>query len=71
MGNLGARNIREMQLVKMIIAPSIQTEGKVYQTAQRVGMEKIKIVLIFLTKLACQNYARFLVLSSQTEDGDQ
>jgi len=40
MGNLGARNIREMQLVKMIIAPSIKTEGKVYQAAQRVGMRK-------------------------------
>jgi len=40
MGNLGAHNIKEMQLVKMIIAPSIQTEGKVYQTAQRVGMRK-------------------------------
>jgi IMP dehydrogenase len=40
MGNLGARNIREMQLVKMIIAPSIQTEGKIYQSAQRVGMKK-------------------------------
>ena len=40
MGNLGARNIREMQQANMIIAPSIQTEGKVYQTAQRVGMKK-------------------------------
>jgi IMP dehydrogenase len=40
MGNLGARNIHEMQRVNMIIAPSIQTEGKVYQTAQRVGMRK-------------------------------
>jgi len=40
MGNLGARNIHEMQLVNMTIAPSIQTEGKVYQTAQRVGMKK-------------------------------
>ncbi len=40
MGNLGARNIREMQLVNMIIAPSIQTEGKVYQSAQRVGMHR-------------------------------
>jgi len=40
MGNLGAHNIREMQRVKMIIAPSIQTEGKVYQAAQRVGMKK-------------------------------
>ncbi|RKY42447.1 MAG: GuaB3 family IMP dehydrogenase-related protein [Candidatus Makaraimicrobium thalassicum] len=40
MGNLGVYNIGEMQLVNMIIAPSIQTEGKVYQTAQRVGMRK-------------------------------
>ncbi len=40
MGNLGAHDIREMQLVDMIIAPSIQTEGKVYQSAQRVGMRK-------------------------------
>ena len=40
MGNLGAKNIKGMQLVDMIIAPSIQTEGKVYQTAQRVGMKK-------------------------------
>ncbi|MEA3490040.1 MAG: GuaB3 family IMP dehydrogenase-related protein [Candidatus Omnitrophota bacterium] len=40
MGNLGAHNIHEMQLVNMIIAPSIQTEGKVYQAAQRVGMRK-------------------------------
>lgn len=40
MGNLGASSIREMQLVDMIIAPSIQTEGKVYQSAQRVGMRK-------------------------------
>ena len=40
MGNLGAHNIREMQKVDMIIAPSIQTEGKVFQTAQRVGMGK-------------------------------
>lgn len=40
MGNLGASDIRSMQLVDMVIAPSIQTEGKVYQTAQRVGMKK-------------------------------
>ncbi|MFH1753845.1 MAG: GuaB3 family IMP dehydrogenase-related protein [Candidatus Omnitrophota bacterium] len=40
MGNLGARNIKEMQLVEIIIAPSIRTEGKVFQTAQRVGMCK-------------------------------
>jgi IMP dehydrogenase len=40
MGNLGARNIKEMNLVEMIIAPSIQTEGKVFQKAQRIGMGK-------------------------------
>ncbi|MDP8299650.1 MAG: GuaB3 family IMP dehydrogenase-related protein [Candidatus Tantalella remota] len=40
MGNLGAHNIKEMQKVKMIVAPSIQTEGKVYQMAQRVGMKR-------------------------------
>ncbi|MBI3990715.1 MAG: GuaB3 family IMP dehydrogenase-related protein [Candidatus Omnitrophica bacterium] len=40
MGNLGARNIKEMQLANIVIAPSIQTEGKVFQSAQRVGMGK-------------------------------
>ncbi|MCK5706164.1 MAG: GuaB3 family IMP dehydrogenase-related protein [Candidatus Aureabacteria bacterium] len=40
MGNLGAKNIKEMQLTEIIIAPSIQTEGKVFQKAQRVGMGK-------------------------------
>lgn len=40
MGNLGARNIREMQLTEIIIAPAIKTEGKVFQVAQRVGMGK-------------------------------
>ncbi len=40
MGNLGARNIKEMQKTEIMIAPSIQTEGKVYQAAQKVGMKK-------------------------------
>ena len=40
MGSLGASNIREMQLANIIIAPSIKTEGKVFQAAQRVGMGK-------------------------------
>lgn len=40
MGSLGARNMREMHLVEMIIAPSIQTEGKVFQVNQRIGMGK-------------------------------
>ncbi len=40
MGSLGASNIREMHDVEVIIAPSIQTEGKVFQVGQRVGMGK-------------------------------
>jgi IMP dehydrogenase len=40
MGNLGAKNLSEMQKIEIIIAPSIQTEGKVFQVAQRVGMGK-------------------------------
>jgi len=40
MGSLGARNMKEMHDVEMILAPSIQTEGKVFQIGQRVGMGK-------------------------------
>lgn len=40
MGNLGASNIKEMQLTDIIIAPSIKTEGKIMQRVQRVGMGK-------------------------------
>jgi IMP dehydrogenase len=40
MGSLGARNLKEMHDVEIIIAPSIQTEGKVFQVSQRVGMGK-------------------------------
>jgi IMP dehydrogenase len=40
MGSLGVRNIREMHDVEIIIAPSIQTEGKIFQVAQQVGMGK-------------------------------
>lgn len=40
MGSLGAENIKQMQEVEIIIAPSIQTEGKVFQVGQRVGMGK-------------------------------
>lgn len=40
MGNLGAKNIKEMQLVEIIIAPEIKTEGKIFQKEQRVGMGK-------------------------------
>jgi len=40
MGSVGVKNIKEMQKTEIIIAPSIQTEGKVFQAAQRVGMGK-------------------------------
>ncbi|MBF2003126.1 MAG: GuaB3 family IMP dehydrogenase-related protein [Synechococcales cyanobacterium M58_A2018_015] len=40
MGTLGAKNIREMQQVEVVIAPSLLTEGKVYQKAQQLGMGK-------------------------------
>lgn len=40
MGNLGAKNIKEMHKVNIIIAPSIKTEGKIFQQVQRVGMGK-------------------------------
>lgn len=40
MGSLGAANIKEMHDVEIIIAPSIQTEGKVFQVGQGVGMGK-------------------------------
>ncbi|AFY60731.1 IMP dehydrogenase family protein [Synechococcus sp. PCC 6312] len=38
MGTLGAKNITEMQQVEIVIAPSLLTEGKVYQKAQKLGM---------------------------------
>ena len=38
MGTLGAHNIQEMQQVEVVIAPSLLTEGKVYQKAQQLGM---------------------------------
>ncbi len=40
MGNLGAKDIKEMQFTEVIIAPAIKTEGKVFQKAQSVGMGK-------------------------------
>ncbi|HEY0367956.1 MAG TPA: GuaB3 family IMP dehydrogenase-related protein [Chthoniobacterales bacterium] len=38
MGNVGACNIAEFQQTEIIIAPSIKTEGKLFQTVQSVGM---------------------------------
>ncbi len=40
MGTLGAKTLKEMQKVEVIIAPSLLTEGKVYQKAQQLGMGK-------------------------------
>lgn len=40
MGICGARNLKEMQDAKIVIASSFQTEGKTVQRAQRVGMGK-------------------------------
>ena len=38
MGTLGAADLTEMQAVEVVIAPSILTEGKVFQNAQHLGM---------------------------------
>jgi IMP dehydrogenase len=38
MGNVGARTIAEFQQTEIIIAPSIKTEGKLFQAVQSVGM---------------------------------
>ncbi len=38
MGNVGAASIREFQETEIIIAPSIKTEGKLFQMVQSVGM---------------------------------
>lgn len=40
MGNVGASTIREFQRTEIIIAPSIKSEGKLFQTVQGVGMGK-------------------------------
>ncbi|MEC8213614.1 MAG: GuaB3 family IMP dehydrogenase-related protein [Cyanobacteriota bacterium] len=40
MGTLGARTLAEMQQVEVVVAPSLLTEGKVYQKAQQLGMGK-------------------------------
>jgi IMP dehydrogenase len=40
MGSVGVKNIKQMHHTEVIIAPSIQTEGKIFQVVQRVGMGK-------------------------------
>jgi IMP dehydrogenase len=38
MGNVGAKTLKEFQETEIIIAPSIKTEEKLFQTVQGVGM---------------------------------
>jgi len=40
MSTLGAKDIKEMQKVEIVIAPALLSEGKVYQKAQQLGMGK-------------------------------
>jgi IMP dehydrogenase len=37
---LGAKNMSEMHDIEIVIAPSLLTEGKIYQKAQSLGMYK-------------------------------
>lgn len=41
MASLGVKNISEMQLVEIAIAPSVKTEGKVYQSARKAAKSSI------------------------------
>ena len=38
MGVCGARTLAEFQHTELVIAPAIQSEGKLFQQAQQVGM---------------------------------
>ena len=40
MGTVGAKTLKDFQMTEIIIAPSIQTEGKIFQQVQRVGMAR-------------------------------
>ncbi|NBQ80132.1 MAG: aldolase [Betaproteobacteria bacterium] len=40
MGNVGAANLRQFQETEIIIAPSIKSEGKLFQMVQNVGMAR-------------------------------
>lgn len=40
MGTVGARNVKELQMTELIIAPDIKHEGKIFQKAQKIGMGK-------------------------------
>jgi IMP dehydrogenase len=40
LATLGACNLKEMHQMDVIVAPSLLTEGKIYQKAQSLGMYK-------------------------------
>lgn len=40
MATVGAENLKEMQDINVLVAPSLLTEGKIYQKAQALGMYK-------------------------------
>ncbi len=40
LATVGAKNLRDMQRTEVVVAPSLLTEGKVYQKAQSLGMYK-------------------------------
>lgn len=40
MATLGAETVKEMHQIEVMIAPSLLTEGKIYQKAQKLGMYK-------------------------------
>ncbi len=40
MGSVGAADLKAFQLTELIIAPAIKSEGKVFQSAQKIGMCK-------------------------------
>ena len=40
LATLGAQNIKEMQEIEVILAPTLITEGKIYQKSQQLGMYK-------------------------------
>lgn len=41
MASLGVKDIREMQMVEIAIAPAVKTEGKIYQAAQKAAWKPL------------------------------
>jgi IMP dehydrogenase len=40
LATVGAQTIEEMHHIQVVVAPSLLTEGKIYQKAQQLGMYK-------------------------------